>query len=186
MMIQQVRWPTVLVAALLTVSPLGAQPARAQSARKVQGKVDFLNAPKRGKQILGYLHFGGKYFDHEVIKAFRVTDRSGQELAGHVALKVVFDWETSFGDNSTTAVFFFDEKGDPYEVQCNPSDTTSIISQPFALANGAIQVLGNLMLAAFGDQMTAQEKADAQRAIDKQDARQLLVDALKVQKRLGL
>jgi hypothetical protein len=185
-MYRTTRWTIALAAVLTTSGVLEARPALAQSPQKVKRAVDFLSSPKRGKEILGYLHFGGKYVDHEVIKVFKVTDRSGQDAPGHVALKVVFDWETAFGDNSTTAIVFFDELGDPYEIQCKPSDTTSIISPPFALASKAIQILGNLLLAAAGEGMTAQEKADTQKAIDNQDARQLLIDALKVQKRLGL
>ncbi|MFO0951560.1 MAG: hypothetical protein U0835_10485 [Isosphaeraceae bacterium] len=180
------RGALVVLAVVAAAEFFTPKPAQAQTQEKARRAVNFLATSKRGKDILSYLHFGGTYVDHEVLRIFKVTNRDGDEQFGHVAVKVSFDWTTSFGDNTTTAVFFFDEKGDPYEIQCEPGDTTSIISPPFGLANGAIQVLGNLLLAAAGDQMSAQEKSDMQKAIDKQDARQLLVDTLKVQKRLGL
>jgi hypothetical protein len=163
-----------------------ARPAMAQSAQKIQRVADFLGTAKRGKDVMSYLHFGSTYVTHEVTESARVTDRNGQPRPGHFALTVVYDWKSSFGDNTTTVVFFFDEKGEPYEIQCEAKDSTSILSPPFSVASGAIQLLGNLLIGAFGDQMNATEKADFQKAVDAADARKLLLDSLRVQMRLGL
>jgi hypothetical protein len=186
MTIREPRTTLLLSAVAATAFLIGAPEALAQSQRKIKREADFLSSTKRGKEILGYLHFGSTYIDHEVIKVLRVTDTNDEVIPGHVALKVVFDWKTSLGENSTTAYVFFDEKGDPYDIKCGPDDTTSIISPPFVLANGAIQILGNLLIAAAGDSMNAKEKADMRKAVDAANARELLVAALKIQMRLGL
>lgn len=176
----------LLAMTALTAGIINPSTTLAQSPQKVQREIDFLNSTRRGKEMLSYLHFGATYIDHQVIKAMRVSDTDGQEIPGHVALKVVFDWKIPLGENSTTAIVFFDEKGEPYEIQCGPNDTTSIVNLPYVLANGTLQILGNLLIEAAGDQMTAQEKSDMQKAINEQDAGRLLIDALKVQMRLGL
>ena len=180
------RWTITLAAVLMVIGLADANPALAQSKEKIRRAADFLNATKRGKEMLSILHFGGTYVDHNVTEVFRVTDRDGNDMPGRLALKVVFDWTTLFGDNSTTAVVFFNELGDPYEIQCKPADSTSIGSPPFEIAKGTLQVVGNLLLAVFGDKMSATEKADFQKAIDNQDPAQLLINSMKIEKRLGL
>jgi hypothetical protein len=186
MPVQKLVLVVTLSLVLPVATPSGSSVAMAQGVQKVQRVANFLGTAKRGKDVMSYLHFGSTYVDHEVIKASRVTDRDGQAVPGHFALTVVYDWKSSFGDNSTTVVFFFDEKGEPYEIQCEPKDSTSIISPPFSVASGAIQILGNLLIGAFGGQMNAKERADMQKAVDAADARMLLLDSLRVQIRLGL
>ena len=71
------RQATLLTAAAMSLGLFHAESARAQSQQKVQAAADFLNATKHGKEMLGYLHMGAQYVDHDVVQALRVTDASG-------------------------------------------------------------------------------------------------------------
>ncbi len=129
------------------------------------------------------MHLGGTYQDYEILSALRVVDRDGDTIPGHFALKVSYDWKALFGENSTTAIFFFDEKGTVYDVR---ADTTSVVNEPFVLASGTIQVLGNALLQAFGDQMTADDRKQLQKIVDTADAKALMILGLNFQMRAGL
>ena len=143
----------------------------------------FLDSNKRSRDVLGYVHMGGRYQDHEILSVMRVVDRAGDPIPGRFAVKVVYDWSTSFGDNSTTAIFFFDELGMVVDVK---ADTTSIISQPFAIASATINVLGNLLLETLGDQMKPDDRREFQKFVNASDAKGLLIWSLNFQSRLGV
>ncbi len=176
-----------MVLCLFVVAGLGLSPATVQAQQeskpRVQRAVRFLDSVKRSRYILGYLHFGGTYQDYDILSVLKVVDRDGDVIPGHFALKVVYDWKTSFGDNSTTSIFFFDEKGTIYDIR---ADTTSIISQPFVLADATIQVLGNALLQAFGDQMSQDDRKQLQKIVDAADAKALMIWGLNFQMRTGL
>ena len=172
---------------LFVVTGLGLAPATVQAQQdskpRVQRAVRFLDSVKRSRYILGYMHFGGTYEDYDILSVLEVVDRDGDTIPGHFALKVVYDWKTSFGDNSTTAIIFFDEKGTIYDVR---ADTTSIISQPFVLADATIQVLGNALLQAFGEKMSQDDRKQLQKIVDAADAKALMIFGLNLQMRTGL
>jgi hypothetical protein len=132
---------------------------------------------------LGYIHLGGTYHDHEILSALRVVDRDGDTVPGHFALKISYDWKAFLGENSSTAIFFFDEKGTIYDVR---AETTSVINEPFVLASGAIQVLGNALIQAFGEQMTADDRNQLQKIIDSADAKALMIWGLNFQMQAGI
>lgn len=172
----------VLLLSSFAVS-FGLTEVQAQDSRKIDRSVGFLENARRGRDMLSYIHFGGKYLSHDVLSTHPVADRNKITVPGHWAVKVVFEWSTAFGDNTSTATYFFDEMGDIYDVQVT---TTSILSQPFELANATIQVLGNIILEAMKDQISAKDRADIQKAIDEADAKKLMITGLNLQKRLGL
>jgi hypothetical protein len=64
--------------------------------------------------------------------------------------------------------------------------TSSIISQPFAIASATINVLGNLLLEALGDQMKPDDRREFQKFVNASDAKGLLIWSLNFQSRLGV
>lgn len=157
--------------------------AQERSNPRVARAVRFLDSTKRSKDILSYIHMGGTFQDYEIVSIHKVVDRSGDPVPGHFAVKVVYDWTTAFGDNSTTTIFYFDEMGQVTDIK---ADTTSIINQPFAVARAAINVVGNILIGAFGDQMKPEDKREFQRFVDAADAKGLLIFSLNFQMRAGL
>jgi hypothetical protein len=162
--------------------PAGTIAQETKNAR-VARAVRFLDSAKRSKNILTYMHMGGTYKDHEVIQVLKVVDKDGDPIPGHFAIKVVYTWDTAFGENTTKALFYCDELGKVIDIT---ADTTSIISQPFDIAGATINVLGNLIIEAFGDKMTADDRREFQKFVDKSDAKGLLIWALEFQMRTGV
>ena len=64
--------------------------------------------------------------------------------------------------------------------------TSSIIGQPFAIASATINVLGNLLLEALGDQMKPDDRREFQKFVNASDAKGLLIWSLNFQSRLGV
>jgi hypothetical protein len=160
--------------------------ARGQSSSgnsRVARMARFLDSEKRSKAILSYMHMGGSYKEHEILGSLEVVDQDGDRIPGYFAIKVVYDWGTLFGDNSSSAVFIFDETGTLKDINAK---TTSVISQPFDIASGAINVVGNVLIQAFGDQMNSTDKEEFQKFVDKSDAKGLLIWSLNFQQRVGL
>ena len=152
------------------------------SDSKVESAKQFLSTAKRGRYMLSYLQFGGTYRDHDVLSVHKVVDRDGDLIPGYFAVKVVFDWESPFGRNSTTATLFYNGSGTLYDVDAK---TTSYV-EPFDLANASIQILGNLLLEALRDQIKPEDRQQLQRLIHKADAKGLMMFGLNLQKGLGL
>jgi hypothetical protein len=159
--------------------------ARGQSSgnTRVANAVQFLDTEKRSRFILSYMHMGGTYKDHEVIAAMKVVDKDGDPIPGQFAVKMSYTWGTAFGDNNSTAIFFFDDLGVVTDVTAK---TTSILSQPFDIASATINVLGNVIIEAFGDKMQPDDRKEFQRFVNKSDAKGLLIWSLNFQMRTGL
>ena len=129
------------------------------------------------------MHMGGTYKDHEVIQVLKVVDKDGDPVPGHFAVKVVYTWDTAFGENTTKALFFCNELGKVIDIE---ADTTSILSQPFDIAGATINVLGNIIIEAFGDKMNPDDRKAFKKIVDKSDAKGLLIWSLEFQMRTGL
>jgi hypothetical protein len=104
----------------------------------------------------------------------------GKRVPGHFALVYHFDWQD---DGKTQLGFLCDAKGNVYEVQLVKSNAS--LNQPFTLANTTLKVLGNLLIEAFKDKMTAAEKKQVQKIVDDADAKAMLEWSLKFQQALG-
>lgn len=157
----------------------------AQSAgnTRINRATRFLDTEKRSKFILSYMHMGGTYQDYEVLGSLDVVDKNtGKPIPGYFAIKVVYNWTTAFGDNSSTALFFFDEMGTLIDITAK---TTSIFNQPFDLAGATLNVLGNVLIQAFGDQMKAEDRQELQKLVDSSDAKKVCIWALNFQQRVG-
>lgn len=161
-----------------------ATEARAQSSRnaRVARAERFLDTEDRSKSILRLMHLGGTYKGHEILGSVRVVDKEGDAIPGHFAIRIVYDWSIPLGDNSTTAVFLFDEMGTLYDIQAK---STSIVNQPFDLAGATLTMIGEVILRANGDQMTPEDRRELQKLVDGSDARALLIWSLNFQQKVG-
>jgi len=166
-----------LVLALLALS-LFAPSAQAQDnidQNAVNRAREFLKTENRGRNVLSHLHFGARYGGHTYQQTMGVRNKPGD-----FALVYRFNWEN---DGITDLAFLCDSKGFVYQVQV--TYTNAFLSQPFALANASISVVGNLFLEAFRDQMTPNEIQQARQMIENPNARGLLEMSLKLQQTFG-
>jgi hypothetical protein len=163
---------------------LSLRPATGAAEGPAQKAVDrahnFLNTAQRGKDILGFLHFGASYRGHSYTRTLSVKDGAGRAIPDHFAIVYLYKWEA---DGETEVGFLCDGRGTVYKVQVLRSN--GVFSRPFALANATMQVLGNVLIDALGDKMTAADKRDLQKIVDEADAKAMLEWSLKFQQAIG-
>jgi hypothetical protein len=140
----------------------------------------FLKTTQRGRDVLGFAHAGTRYMGHKYKDSRFVTDLEGKRIPGRFALVYTYDWND---DGWTELAFLCDRRGNVYQVQV--VDTNAVLNQPFAVANATIKILGNLLIEAFKDNMTADERKQVQKAVDDADAKGLLEMSLKLQQTFG-
>jgi hypothetical protein len=131
---------------------------------------DVLKQAATGRDILSLLHFGAKYKDHNYVKTMAVRNNPDD-----FALVYRFEWED---DGITDLAVLCDRGGHPYEVRV--LHTNAVISQPFKLAEAAIQVVGNVILDAVGKNVADDDRAAIRKAINNADGKALLETYLKV------
>lgn len=171
--------------ALLVVGLIASLAPSARAADEIPQRVldrahNFLKTEKRGKDVLSHVHFGSAYRGHSYTKTLLVTN-GGKRVPGHFALVYTFRWAAA---DTTDVVFFCNEAGNVYKVQTG--NTTAVFSQPFLAANLTVKALGNLIIAAFADQMTPADKKEVQKLVDDADAKGMLEWSLKFQQTIGL
>jgi hypothetical protein len=122
----------------------------------------FLKTPERGTDMLNYLHLGAAYHGHRYVKTIPGD-------GGSFALVYRFNWES---DGVTDVAFLCDEQGNVESMRIEYSNGQ--ISQPFALANLTIGVVGKAVFEAFKDQMTVSDQRKVHQLIQNADAKSLL------------
>jgi hypothetical protein len=157
-----------------------AQAGEDSAQRSAIAAHDFLKTRQRGKDILDYVHFGATYRGHEYVETRSVVDGAGLPVEGRFALVYRFYWEN---DGVTDVAFLCDPRGSVYAVKV--TYTNAVLSQPFALANVTIQVLGNVLIRAYQDKMTGFERRMVQKLVDNADAKGLLEWSLRFQQVSG-
>jgi hypothetical protein len=172
--------PLVCILGLMSVPAPSAQATDDSVQRAVNKAHGFLKTEKRGKNTLGYVHFGADYHGHLYQKILPVFDGDGNRIAGHFKLVYRFKWED---DGVTDVAYLCDDSGDVYAVQT--LYTNAIWSQPFLLANAAIQVLGNALIEANKDKMKPFELKLVQKLVDNADAKGLLELSIKFDQAFG-
>jgi len=169
--------------ALLGTTTGGAGLARAadQPSRKsIERAHDFLKTEATGKYVLGFVHMGAQYNGHEIVER-RSVSRKGREVPGHFALVYDFDWEA---DGSTQLAFLCDADGDIYDVQV--LRTNAFLNSPYDLAKLSIAVLGELILEAFKEKMTAEDRQQLQTFVKNADPESMLELGLRFRQALNL
>jgi hypothetical protein len=163
---------------------LFATPARAgdESEQKAVDRAhDFLKSRKRGVDVLSYVHMGAKYGGHIYKETRTVKDGQGNPVKGHFGLVYTFKWED---DGVTDLAFLCDDAGNVYKLQI--LSTNAVLNQPFSLSNGAIKVLGNLLIEAYKGQMNEAQKKQLEKLVADADAKALLEWSLKFQQAFGM
>jgi hypothetical protein len=168
-----VRPVAVLLVLAIAFQARAADPAAVKQAQRSFDTTD------RAKLILGYLHLGGQYKDHECLAAVGVADAKGNLIPGAFCLRYRYYWSIGGYDNKTTIDLLFDANGALSGV--NNEDSTSIVSPPYAIADGTVKVLGNALLAAAKNNLKEQDRKFIQNCIDNADAHDLMVWDLKFQ-----
>ena len=171
------KWACGICLALVVlgfVTPL-AQAQNPITQEAVDRAHNFLKTAKRGKSITAFVHFGAKYTSHTYKQIDTVKNRPG-----HFVLVYDFVWQPG---GETTLAFFCDPKGNVYAVQVDKSN--GVLQAPYAVANLTIQVVGNLVLDQFRNQMTNMEIQQAEQSINNPNARGLLELNLKLEQVFG-
>jgi hypothetical protein len=170
------RTRTSVFTALLTVVLLTAPAALAEvSQRAIDRAQSFLKTREMGKNILAFVHFGADYKGHAYLYSTAVTDEDDRQLPDKIALVYRFRWED---DGVTDIAFLCNSKGSVYGVRIMKHNGT--IQQPFMLADVTIQVLGNAIIEAMGDDLKDAQRAELKRFVDAADSRGLLVAYLRL------
>jgi hypothetical protein len=154
-----------LVLAAGTCTTATAQAPREKATRQLDQRA-------RAERILSFLHFGSTYSDHKQTGRGKVMTRDNRERVGHFYLEYKFDWKVGRDTGSTTASFFFDEKGILYDVMIDK--TTAEFNQPFLLANLSIKILGETVYALLKDDLSTADRRVIRELIDEADAKGLL------------
>lgn len=143
----------------------------------------FLNTPKTGEYVLGFVHLGATYRGHTLKEIRRVVDGDGEAVPGEFALVYRFDWETSDA-GETDVAFLCNRDGDV--TQARVLRTNAVLQQPFAFADAAIQVVGAIVLDAFRDQLSEEDQRIVARLIQNSDSKGLLTVGLILRQAAGL
>lgn len=160
--------PTIVLLMLCALPVLWESAASAQEASDplVRRAILHLSQQKNAEGIFSALHFGATMDKSTIASLHGLKDQDGNVLEGAFAIKVVYDWDTPFGANVTTATFFYDKDGYVTDITAK---STSSFSPPFEISKGTIQVLGELFIAIA--------KETGASAKDLTEMRQLVSDA---------
>lgn len=139
----------------------------------------FLASADVGKQVVAYTHLGSDYRGHEYVETRGVSDGNGGRKPGHFALVYRFRWHD---DGVSNIAFLCNPSGRVYGVRV--LETNAVWSQPFALANAAVSMLGNMLIEAYKENMDASQRRIVQRLVDQADAKGMLEWALTFQQTL--
>lgn len=123
-----------------------------------------LKTEKSGKDVLSFVHYGAAYRGHAYTRTLGVTNRPDD-----FALAYRYNWED---DGWTEVAFLCDRDGSVYEVKV--LRTNAQLQPPFVWAEAAIQVVGEFVLAAGGQDLKPAERDAIRRAIAAADAKALL------------
>lgn len=159
---------------LMTLALL-AQSAYAEVPQQAVDRAGtYLDKREVGKDVLSFVHFGADYKGHAFLNRCTVVDENGKAMPDKFALVYRFNWEN---DGVTDVAFFCDSSGAIYYVKV--IKTNAVVQQPFAVANMTIQVLGEAMIKAMGDNLKEQDRAELKRLIDSSDSHGMLMAYLR-------
>jgi hypothetical protein len=153
-------------------APAAAQPDQKAVARAYR----FLSTNQRAEATLNFVHFGTDYKGQKYLgKNDNIVDSSGSPIAGHFALIYRLFWND---DGVTDIVYFCDANGKVSEVKIDK--TNAVGNKPFLWANVSIQLLGNLLIEAYKDKLSEDDRQQLHKLVDNADAHGLLELSLKI------
>lgn len=142
-----------------------AAPSQAQhelSQRAIDRADRFLSTDQRAQATLNFVHFGTDYRRQE----YRRTMPLGQ---GRFALVYRLYWND---DGFTDIEYSCDPNGAVREAKVDY--TNASFNEPFLWAKASIQILGNLIIAAFQDKLTDNDRKQLQKLVDDADPKAML------------
>ncbi|HLJ28642.1 MAG TPA: hypothetical protein VKY85_18180 [Candidatus Angelobacter sp.] len=165
----------LLLIALLGVMAPAARATSDISQSAVNRAHQFLNTDKRAKDTLAFVHAGTTYHGQKYLRTDFVTDDSGQTINGRFALVYRLFWND---DGVTDIAYRCYPNGNVYAVKIMYTNAEG--NQPFLWANVSIQVLGNLLIDAYKDKLSVDDRRQLQKLVDNADAKGLLEWSLKL------
>jgi hypothetical protein len=177
---QSVMVLVLLAAVCLSVFAPPAPAAQESSQQAVNAAARFMETEGRGQEILSFVHFGADYRGYDYLRTESVVDARGNRIDGEFALVYRFKWEN---DGVTDLAFLCHPNGQIYQV--NVEWTNALLSQPFALANLSIKVLGNYLISQNKNNMSDFQFRLVKKLVDDADAKGLLEFSLALQQAVG-
>jgi hypothetical protein len=158
-----------LSVAMLATTQFSTPASAAITQEAVNRAHSYLKTREMGVNVLSFVHFGAAYKGHAFVRTLPVNDAAGCQLPDDFALVYRFQWED---DGVTEVAFLCDGQGRVYKTQIMNSNGR--LQQPFAMANLAIQVLGNAITDSLRDSLTDKDRAELKRLVESADAQGLL------------
>lgn len=152
---------------LFAVVMIGCHLSFGQTAQTQRAK-GFLDNDQNARNVLSFIHLYADYHGHEFLRETGVKDGDGNPVPGQVALVYRYHWED---DGVTDVAFFVDQSGTIVGTWLG--NDNGVLSQPFALANLSIQVLGRMVINS-DDKMSQNDRELAIKLVDQADARGLM------------
>lgn len=166
----------LLMALTLTFALLLPEVAHAASQASVNKAYRFLQGQERGKEILGFLHFGATYRGHDYLGGTSFDN-------GSFELVYKFSWDTIGDDDYTIVGFFCDSNGNIRSLETRY--TTAIVSQPFFFANASIKILGQMIIDNDKEKLSEDDYRRLQKLVNDADAHALLEWTLRAEQFFG-
>ena len=153
------------------------------SSSVIRKTKSFLETRTTGKYILEFLHMGGTYKSHTLNRVTGVNDSLGKTVSGKFAVIYDFVWDAN-GKGHTRVAFYCDKQGTITGIKVLYYD--AYVNTPFTFAEGAIHVVGQLVIEAFRDQMSSSERRTAESLVRSADAKGLLTLGLALRQSMNI
>lgn len=171
------------VIVLSGVSPVLCLAQSEISSSAIAKAKSFMGKQNTARYTLEFAHMGASYTSHSFEKTVRVKDRSGNTIPGEFAVIYNFVWDAS-GRGDTKIAFFCKKDGSIESLKVLKS--TGVINSPFTFADATIQVLGQALVEAFGQNMSDTERRTVETLIRNADSEGLLELGLSFRQTMGL
>ncbi|MFT3784807.1 MAG: hypothetical protein QM770_01405 [Tepidisphaeraceae bacterium] len=152
-----------------TVHAQTAVVAEDDSVQAVARVNRFLDRASTARHVLGFVHFGAGYVGHAYEGTRSVVGADGQPVAGEFAVVYRYDWQDG---GQTTIAFLCNRSGTISSVRV--LKTNACFNAPFALADAAVQLLGEAVFEAFKTQLNDEQRAFVRQLVDRADSKRLL------------
>lgn len=174
------RFAVLFMVMVALVSQASGQDASSSSIEKASR---FIGSRSSGEYVLGFVHFGATYKRHKYLGNLPVKDRFGKAIPGEFAAVYEYDWDAN-GPGNTHVAFLCDKNGKVEDVRV--LKTNAVLHQPFVAANATIQLLGAVIVEAFKDQFTAEDKRLLEKLLQNADSEGLLEFGLTFRQAAGI
>lgn len=153
------------------------------SSSAIEKAKSFVGTRTTGRYVLEFVHMGATYQGHSINRVTAVQDTQGNLIPGEFAVIYDFVWDAN-GTGNTQLCFYCNRNGEVTAVRSLKCD--AFVNTPFVFADGAIKVVGQIAIEAFGSQMTASDRQMVQSLVNSANSRGLLEFGLAMRQKLGI